>query len=40
VLYILAAFVRPVVIFGPLSDVARDKLVSEFPDRYAFPRMY
>jgi len=35
-----AAFIRPVVIFGPLSDVARDKLVSELPDRFAFPRVY
>jgi len=36
---ISAGFIRPVVIFGPLSDVARDKLVSELPDRYELPRM-
>ncbi|KAG8229011.1 hypothetical protein J437_LFUL007565, partial [Ladona fulva] len=27
-------FVRPVVLFGPLADVARDKMLADFPDRF------
>lgn len=27
-------FVRPVVIFGPLADVAREKLTKDFPDKF------
>ncbi|KAK7491112.1 hypothetical protein BaRGS_00017676 [Batillaria attramentaria] len=32
------AFVRPVVVFGAIADVARDKLLSEFPDRFESPQ--
>ena len=35
---VLAGFVRPVVIFGTLADVARDKLGRESPDKYESPR--
>ena len=31
-------FGRPVVIFGALADVARDKLLKEYPDRFESPR--
>ncbi|XP_071440412.1 tight junction protein ZO-3 isoform X2 [Hetaerina americana] len=32
-------FVRPVVLFGPLSDVARDKMLADFPDRFTTPQL-
>lgn len=31
-------FIRPVVIFGPLGDIARDKLLREYPDKYSSPQ--
>lgn len=34
----LAGFIRPVVLFGALADVARDKLLKDYPDKYASPR--
>ncbi|XP_076054109.1 zonula occludens-like protein polychaetoid isoform X19 [Oratosquilla oratoria] len=33
-------FVRPIVLFGPLADIARDNLLSENPDKFASPRIY
>lgn len=30
----LAGFLRPVTIFGPIADVAREKLAREEPDIY------
>ena len=33
-------FVRPVVLFGPLADVARTKLLSDNPDHFSSPREY
>jgi tight junction protein 1 len=33
-------FSRPIVIFGPLADVAREKLKSEFPTKYEIPESY
>ena len=33
-------FIRPVVIFGPLADVAREKLKSESPQKYEIPDSY
>uniref|UniRef100_A0A1A9WH03 Tight junction protein ZO-1 n=1 Tax=Glossina brevipalpis TaxID=37001 RepID=A0A1A9WH03_9MUSC len=30
-------FVRPVVIFGPISDLAREKLAKDFPDKFSTP---
>jgi hypothetical protein len=33
-------FVRPVVLFGPLADVAREKLKSEAPSKYEIPDSY
>ncbi|XP_070178926.1 tight junction protein ZO-1-like isoform X3 [Littorina saxatilis] len=32
------AFVRPVVVFGAIADVARDMLLQEFPDRFESPQ--
>jgi tight junction protein 1 len=31
-------FPRPVVIFGPVSDLARDRLSRDFPAKFAMPR--
>lgn len=31
-------FVRPIVLFGPLSDLAREKLLKENPDKFSSPR--
>lgn len=31
-------FIRPVVIFGPLADVAREKLLKDYPDKYGSPQ--
>ena len=36
--YILAGFIRPVVIFGAIADIARERLKSTFPDKFEFPR--
>ncbi|CAF0720009.1 unnamed protein product [Brachionus calyciflorus] len=33
-------FIRPIVLFGPLADVAREKLKSEFPTKYEIPECY
>ncbi|XP_055551087.1 tight junction protein ZO-1 isoform X3 [Wyeomyia smithii] len=30
-------FVRPVVLFGPVSDIARERLVKDFSDKYTAP---
>ena len=30
-------FVRPVVIFGPVADLARERLVKDFPDKFTVP---
>ncbi|KAK7081468.1 Tight junction protein ZO-2, partial [Halocaridina rubra] len=32
-------FVRPIVLFGPLADIARDKLLKESPDKFASPQL-
>ncbi|EEC09898.1 tight junction protein tama, putative [Ixodes scapularis] len=32
-------FIRPVVLFGPMADVARDKLLRDYPDKYASPQL-
>ncbi len=31
-------FIRPVVFFGPIADIARDKLIKDFPDKFSAPR--
>ena len=36
--YFSANFIRPVVIFGPLADVARDKLSREKSEIFESPR--
>jgi tight junction protein 1 len=30
-------FVRPVVLFGPIADLARDRLIKDFPDKFTAP---
>lgn len=30
-------FVRPVVLFGPVADLARDRLMKDFPDKFTAP---
>lgn len=30
-------FIRPLIILGPLADIAREKLLREYPDKYAVP---
>ncbi|XP_025406853.1 tight junction protein ZO-2 isoform X3 [Sipha flava] len=32
-------FVRPVVLFGPISDIAREKLTKDFPDKFLSPQL-
>ncbi|XP_069952177.1 tight junction protein ZO-1 isoform X2 [Cherax quadricarinatus] len=32
-------FVRPIVLFGPLADIAREKLLKENPDKFASPQL-
>ena len=36
-LYLLANFARPVVLFGPLADVAREKLKTECANKFEIP---
>lgn len=31
-------FTRPVILFGPIADVAREKLLKDFPDKFISPR--
>lgn len=31
-------FIRPVVLFGPVADLAREKLLKDFPDKFTSPR--
>ena len=31
-------FIRPVVLFGPIADLAREKLTKDFPDKFSAPR--
>lgn len=35
---ISAGFVRPVVVFGPLADVARERILKDYQDIYQSPR--
>lgn len=37
VVYKHPGFCRPVVIFGPLADVAREKLLKDYPEKYSYP---
>lgn len=30
-------FVRPVILFGPVADVARERLIKDFPDKFTAP---
>ncbi|XP_034234792.1 tight junction protein ZO-1-like isoform X3 [Thrips palmi] len=32
-------FVRPVVLFGPVADIARDKMLRDFPDKFSSPQL-
>lgn len=33
-------FTRPVILFGPIADVSREKLLKDFPDKFVSPRKY
>ena len=33
-------FPRPVVIFGPVADLARERLLRDFPGKFASPRKF
>ncbi len=33
-------FPRPVVIFGPVADLARERLLKDYPGKFASPRKY
>ena len=33
-------FPRPVVIFGPVADLARERLLRDYPGKFASPRKY
>ncbi|CAG5114445.1 unnamed protein product, partial [Candidula unifasciata] len=39
VVYRDPGFVRPVVIFGAIADIARERLLAEYPDKFYFPQM-
>ncbi|KAF6216855.1 hypothetical protein GE061_001205 [Apolygus lucorum] len=32
-------FMRPVVLFGPVADLAREKLLKDFPDKFSSPHL-
>nr|XP_024216154.1 tight junction protein ZO-1-like isoform X2 [Halyomorpha halys] len=32
-------FMRPVVLFGPIADLAREKLLKDFPDKFSSPHL-
>lgn len=36
--FVSVGFIRPVVILGPLADVARDKLAREHSEWFELPR--
>ena len=31
-------FTRPVILFGPIADIAREKMLKDFPDKFISPR--
>ncbi|CAF4416236.1 unnamed protein product, partial [Adineta steineri] len=31
--------IRPVVLFGPLADIARDRLIKDYPELFELPRI-
>lgn len=31
-------FIRPIVLFGPVADLARERLLKDFPDKFTSPR--
>lgn len=39
-IFCAAGFLRPVVIFGPIADVAREKLSREEPDLFELASMF
>ncbi|KAJ8915042.1 hypothetical protein NQ315_016017 [Exocentrus adspersus] len=34
-----SGFTRPVILFGPIADVAREKLLKDFPDKFISPQL-
>ena len=37
IILLIAGFIRPVVLLGPIADITRDKLLQDMPDRFAIP---
>ena len=37
IILLIAGFVRPVVLLGPIADITRDKLLQDMPDTFAIP---
>lgn len=37
VILLIAGFIRPVVLLGPIADITRDKLLQDMPDTFAIP---
>lgn len=35
--YLVVTIIRPVVLLGPLADIARDRLLDQYPDQYELP---
>ena len=35
---VLVTIIRPVVLLGSLADIARDRLLNEYPDQFELPR--
>ncbi len=35
--YNLVTIIRPVVLLGPLADIARDRLLNQYPDKFESP---
>ncbi len=33
-------FSRPVIVFGPVSDMVRERLLKDYPSKFAYPRKY
>lgn len=33
-------FIRPIILFGPVADLAREKLLKDFPDKFTSPRKF
>ena len=37
IILLIAGFIRPVVLLGPIADITRDKLLQDMPETFAIP---